>query len=677
MVGEGSEDRNGILPAATDKSNPKPKALSDDTDTIQNTTGSILRSSLSPTNAGTTATTTTTTTAARSIHVSHDIEDKIGFCLEEFRCQHNNFTGILYVGPLGMVFLGRFLLFEWTVILKWEDVTKVRRKVSTPTAFYNNPNNVAIRIETVAISSTTTAPSASNTSGGGRFYDFEGFFDSQTTLETLIKLHNDSLLDNDEYHMSQIITKRGSVIPLRRSRSNPAEQISNIFNFDDEVITMTEHQINNAIANDASANASSNYNSNANANTNANQTTILDLRNQYTATNKAALQSIASASSLVSIDAPSGGTNSNTNTPRKNSKPCPAPDQLTEEWAKVCNSIDNDYPEAPVSDRQIVISMDDLNSFVESFVSDNAPFSWSRFMAEITGDTDVIATKWIESEHNSSNSKSSSDKETNTTIPTIQCLTRTIDYTHPVNAPMAPPTARARKEQTLTKYGPQNGLVVETKTIVSDLPMTDCFYVKDVLQIKRVVSNDNDNDNNNSNDNNINSSNNKSKWVVNIRFEVVFVKSTMFRALISRTTTSEFRTFMSDLASWFCKHCGSNNGMVDPPVQDPEQEIRPNNNNALEKVHSSNSSTTTNTINNNNTINGNLDLAWKALVIGLLLWMTRMQCHLSNEHEYLKETTNELKSMLEDLEAKQSMEARFVREKWQEWKSTLTKLEQT
>lgn len=30
---------------------------------------------------------------------------------------------------------------------------------------------------------------------------------------------------------------------------------------------------------------------------------------------------------------------------------------------------------------------------------------------------------------------------------------RTMQYTHPVNAPMAPPTAKARKQQSLYKFG--------------------------------------------------------------------------------------------------------------------------------------------------------------------------------------------------------------------------------
>ena len=46
--------------------------------------------------------------------------------------------------------------------------------------------------------------------------------------------------------------------------------------------------------------------------------------------------------------------------------------------------------------------------------------------------------------------------------------TRIIHYTHPVNAPMAPPKAKARKEQFFNKVGGV-GLCVETCTVVEEV----------------------------------------------------------------------------------------------------------------------------------------------------------------------------------------------------------------
>jgi hypothetical protein len=53
-----------------------------------------------------------------SSNTPDQVSKKIGYIVDEFKCSHNNFQGILYVGPLAVVFLGRILLFEWTVVIK-------------------------------------------------------------------------------------------------------------------------------------------------------------------------------------------------------------------------------------------------------------------------------------------------------------------------------------------------------------------------------------------------------------------------------------------------------------------------------------------------------------------------------------------------------------------------------
>ena len=110
---------------------------------------------------------------------------------------------------------------------------------------------------------------------------------------------------------------------------------------------------------------------------------------------------------------------------------------------------------------------------------------------------------------------------------------RNIEYTHPVNAPMAPPMARARKEQAYRQYG-EHGLVLETKTFVSDVPMTDCFYVADIIRVEPIGD----------------------KVSISMHFDIRFVKSTMFKSIISRTTKSEFQNFMKRLANFMAKNLG-------------------------------------------------------------------------------------------------------------------------
>ena len=105
---------------------------------------------------------------------------------------------------------------------------------------------------------------------------------------------------------------------------------------------------------------------------------------------------------------------------------------------------------------------------------------------------------------------------------------------------MAPPQAKAKKEQILKKYH-NCGIIIETKTFVSDVPMTDCFYVTDTICISLPSSDDDDDDETNQK---------RCKLILNIRFDIVFVKSTYFRSLIYRTTKNEMQQFMMNFTEY-------------------------------------------------------------------------------------------------------------------------------
>jgi len=95
---------------------------------------------------------------------------------------------------------------------------------------------------------------------------------------------------------------------------------------------------------------------------------------------------------------------------------------------------------------------------------------------------------------------------------------------------MAPPTARARKEQTLRVYG-NHGFIVESETSVVGVPKTDCFYVKDMMRVEQEDADANDSS----------STKQQRRLLLNVTFEVVFVKSTWFEELITRTARSEIK----------------------------------------------------------------------------------------------------------------------------------------
>ena len=126
-----------------------------------------------------------------------------------------------------------------------------------------------------------------------------------------------------------------------------------------------------------------------------------------------------------------------------------------EQWKAFVNEKkQNKYNEIAIESLALPLTVDE---FYHNVLKDDATHSFGKFMCDI-GDLNVETTPW--------------DATTS----------RIIHYTHPVNAPMAPPTAKARKEQSFTKVG-SVGLCVETCTIVEEVPMADCFVVEDRLWV--------------------------------------------------------------------------------------------------------------------------------------------------------------------------------------------------
>jgi VAD1 Analog of StAR-related lipid transfer domain len=182
-----------------------------------------------------------------------------------------------------------------------------------------------------------------------------------------------------------------------------------------------------------------------------------------------------------------------------------------------------------------------LPKFEDLFLRDQALYSLSHFLAS-RGDTELESTNWGD------------DSE------------RVVRYIHPVNVPLAPPQARARKEQRLVRQrqrqqqhspnscadGTDDGdddastivLIVETKTIVDDVPMTDCFYVLDRLTVTQQqqpppVA--------------VGGKATATTVQVRMEFEITFVKSTMFQGIIRTTTNREFTALFQSLAAYYAQ----------------------------------------------------------------------------------------------------------------------------
>jgi hypothetical protein len=185
---------------------------------------------------------------------------------------------------------------------------------------------------------------------------------------------------------------------------------------------------------------------------------------------------------------------------------------LEEAWSQLHESGSEIYAETAIELEEIHCS---LEKFYELFFSNEAPHSIAKFMSD-SGDENVVASRWKKGEED--------------------IWTRTIEYSHPVNAPLAPPMARARKEQRLRRFG-NHGISVETDTYVDDVPMTDCFYVTDRLLISSTEEN--------------------GTVRLTAHFDIRFVKSTMFRAIIANTTKSEFLKSFQTLLAMMRRQAGT------------------------------------------------------------------------------------------------------------------------
>lgn len=372
-----------------------------------------------------------------------DIEKIIGFVNEQYDCEHSNFAGTMYAGPLAVVWLGRIFFFEWTVVIKWEDVVQVQKR--------ENGVKFLMRSKTT--------------------HEFVKLFNPEKAWSSLVSLHNDSVIDQPRREP----TPRQVTRSLRRMNSDPLK-----------MSVVYKDGGRDSIRSGPS-------------------TPIRKKRDTIIRT--------ASAP-------PAHDTSEYTETISDELEPEVKP-TLEHQWTSV---IEATYEEVAVENYELPCS---LESFLQLFIDDEADYSIQHFMKG-SGDEEIQCTSWTP------------DSIDGTT------KTRTIEYTHPVNAPMAPPMARARKEQTIKVFG-NHGLVLETRTYVSDVPMTDCFYVADQIRVEPTS---------------------EKSVAVTISFDLEFVKSTMFKAIIVRTTKGEFQSSMTRLANFMSESLGQAGSLEPPPAKE-------------------------------------------------------------------------------------------------------------
>lgn len=124
-------------------------------------------------------------------------------------------------------------------------------------------------------------------------------------------------------------------------------------------------------------------------------------------------------------------------------------ESIEEKWNEFCGmKSQNTFAEVAIDDIALSLTVDELYELV---LRDNAPNSIGKFMTG-NGDFDVETTLW---------------EPTN-----AQRMTRTIHYTHPVNVPMAPPSAKAFKTPPRWIFSGNRNLVPSKGRVELILPYT-------------------------------------------------------------------------------------------------------------------------------------------------------------------------------------------------------------
>jgi len=198
---------------------------------------------------------------------------------------------------------------------------------------------------------------------------------------------------------------------------------------------------------------------------------------------------------------------------------------IRQRWVSFCSEKkSNKFNELGLESIPLPVSVDE---FYKHVLDDNAEHSIEKFMRDI-GEMEVESTSW------------------QTATPTSP-TTRTTKYIHRINAPMAPPTAAARKEQTLHKFG-NVGLCLETSTFVEDVPMADCFIVRDRLWVNENPAEENG-------------------CIVSITFQIEFIKGTMFRRIIENTTRGEYQKYWTQFWDMIKSNLGSSNELDEVAIE--------------------------------------------------------------------------------------------------------------
>eukprot|EP00978_Attheya_sp_CCMP212_P015536 scaffold40035_cov56-Attheya_sp.AAC.4 len=139
-----------------------------------------------------------------------------------------------------------------------------------------------------------------------------------------------------------------------------------------------------------------------------------------------------------------------------------------------------------------------LSSFHDMFLADDAPHSIESYQRDAIGDTNVLTSQWKLAEDGVNK-------------------TRRITFRHSSLNPFGPNDMSTTKEQCLRRYG-NFGICVVSLTRVSGVPNGDSFFVEEQCMLERI---------------------NNTFISLGVRYQTRFIKSTMIKKIIERSSRSE------------------------------------------------------------------------------------------------------------------------------------------
>ena len=423
--------------------------------------------------------------------------------------------GRLYIGNDAIIFIGtkkpqkrHYFASTWEhliVTLPWTTILRIQQqKLDVDSCSNNTPSQIGIRIRT---HSDTTIDSAAVEEN---LYDFTGIEAPEQVWASLVAIHNEKLLQ-----LSSIVAMSPKQMPpvgvsiLSGSKTTAGHR---------EVGSLSNRRKSHRRTNSDPVMASIQLNFE----------TYQVLQDENKDDDNREMQS----------------SNEETSTSATTGMDMKQPNITTDGrshsdlWLSMKNqSTTKEYTDIVVENE--IIENCTLEQFYDTFMTNDAIYSMERFLTG-RGDFDVRTSDW-EEDINAAGSEEPSN------VGAWTKYKRVIKYMHPVNVPLAPPQAAARKEQLLTRYH-NAGICIVTQTFVDDVPMTDCFYVADRMLVEP-------------------SSSIEGALTIRMEFGITFVKSTMFKGIISRKTTAEFVELFKALAQFI------SNAMISSSIAPLTQDI--------------------------------------------------------------------------------------------------------